>query len=88
MTRIVLELPDSLAREAEAQGLLSAQGLASLVEREVSRRKHPALSEILDKAEAVKDDPPMTEEQVCDLVNEAIAADRAQQRTGQNARRT
>ena len=39
MSKIVLTLPDSLAREAEASGLLKPELIASLLRAEIRRRR-------------------------------------------------
>jgi hypothetical protein len=39
MSKIVLTLPDSLAREAEASGLLTPEFIASLLRAEIRRRR-------------------------------------------------
>ncbi len=45
---LTLELPDELAREAEAQGLLNASALEQLIRAEIGRRKHWHLREMMD----------------------------------------
>jgi hypothetical protein len=52
MTKIDLELPDSLAREAEAAGLLSSRAVARLLREEMRRE---ALRRIAEGAERVRE---------------------------------
>lgn len=56
-----LKLPDSLAREAEASGLLTPQGLEALLREEVQRRRVTQLFEAADRLTAL---PPLTEAEV------------------------
>jgi post-segregation antitoxin (ccd killing protein) len=46
---INLTLPDDLAREAEAQGLLVPEALERLIRAELGRRRHQGLREMLDQ---------------------------------------
>ena len=56
-----LMLPDSLAREAEASGLLTPQGLEALLREEVQRRRVAQLFEAADRLAML---PPLTEAEV------------------------
>jgi hypothetical protein len=58
---LTLTLPDSLAREAEASGLLTPQGLEALLRAEVQRRRVTQLFEAADRLAAL---PPLTEAEV------------------------
>ncbi|MBX6315769.1 MAG: hypothetical protein IRY99_23065 [Isosphaeraceae bacterium] len=59
---IKIDLPDRLARDTEAIGLLTPQAIASLIREEV-RRQIKALFEATNRP-AVQEEPPMTEEEV------------------------
>ena len=54
-------LPDSLAREAEASGLLTPQGLEALLREAVQRRRVTQLFEAADRLAAL---PPPTEAEI------------------------
>lgn len=41
-TTITLDLPDELAREAEAAGLLTAEAMARLLQAEIARQRRPS----------------------------------------------
>lgn len=71
---LTLTLPDSLAREAEASGLLTPQGLEALLRAEVQRRRVTQLFEAADRLAAL---PPLTEAEV----EAEIQAARAERRT-------
>lgn len=60
---IRLRLPDSVAREAEARGLLRPESLASLLREELRRRKVDRLFDALDRLDSVSV-PPLTEAEV------------------------
>jgi hypothetical protein len=58
---LTLTLPDSLAREAQANGLLSPQGLEALLREEVQRRRVTQLFAAADRLATL---PPLTEAEV------------------------
>lgn len=58
--RLKLTLPDSLAREAEARGLLTSEVLEELIRAEVKRRRVDQLFEAADRL-AVVPLPPLTD---------------------------
>ena len=58
-----LKLSDSLAREAEAAGLLTPEAIERLVREEVRRRRVDGLFEAADRL-ATLDMPPLTEAEV------------------------
>lgn len=60
---IDLDLPDGLAREAKAEGLLTPQSIESLLREEVRRRRVKHLFEGADRL-ADSDALPLTEEEV------------------------
>ncbi len=57
-----LNLPDSIAREAEAQGLLSAEAIEGLLRAELRRRNIDELFEAADRLAALPD--PLTAEEI------------------------
>lgn len=69
-----LRLPDSLAREAEASGLLTPQGLEVLLREEVQRRR---ITQLFDAADRLATLPPLTEAEI----EAEIQAARAERRT-------
>lgn len=76
---VTLTLPDSLAREAEASGLLTPQGLEALLRAEVQRRRVAQLFEAADRLAAL---PPLTEEEVEAEIQAARAGRRATRASG------
>jgi hypothetical protein len=77
---VTLLLPDDVAAEAAAQGLLTPTGLAQLIQAELGRRKFRRLQELRDQLAAVEQ-APLTEAEL----NAEIAAVRAERR-GHDAR--
>lgn len=63
MTLLELKLPDSLAREAKAAGLLTPQAIERLLREEMRRRRVNPLFEAADRLAAL-DLPPLTEAKV------------------------
>ena len=76
---VTLTLPDSLAREAEANGLLTPQGLEALLRSEVQRRRVAQLFEAADRLAAL---PPLTEAEVEAEIQAARAERRATRASG------
>ena len=72
---IKLDLPDSLAREAETNGLLKPEAIESLLREEIRRRRVNNLFEAADRLAA--SDAPLTETDV----KAEIAAVREARRT-------
>ena len=70
-----LTLPDNLAREAEAGGLLTPQAIETLLREEIRRRRVDKLFNAADRL-ANLDTPPMTESEI----QAEIQAVRAQRR--------
>lgn len=62
MSEIVLTLPDNLAREAEANGLLRSESIAALLRAEIRRRRVNRLFAAADRLADV--DQPLTETEV------------------------
>ena len=62
MSEILLTLPDSLAREAEANGLLRPEFIASLLRTEIRRRK---VNKLFSAADRLADsDEPITDAEI------------------------
>ena len=60
---IKLVLPEGVAREAEARGLLTPQAIESLIRAEIRRRRVDQLFEAADRLAALEM-PPLTEAEV------------------------
>jgi len=74
MSEILLTLPDNLAREAEASGLLKPEFIASLLRTEIRRRRVNKLFAAADRL--VDLDEPITEAEI----EAEIAASRRERR--------
>ena len=62
MSQIVLTLPDNLAREAEANGLLRSESIAALLRAEIRRRR---VNRLFAAAERLADlDQPLGEAEI------------------------
>jgi hypothetical protein len=86
MTRVVLELPDVLARKARKAGVLKRDAIRSLVEDEILRRKAARrLARVSARLQAAWDGPPLNDEQVRAEVNQVIAEVRAEGRAKPHA---
>lgn len=59
---VKLDLPDSLAREAEANGLLTPEAIESLLRAEIRRRRVNKLFDAADRLAALE--TPLTEAEV------------------------
>ena len=74
MSEILLTLPDSLAREAEANGLLRPEFIASLLRAEIRRRR---INRFFAAADRLADlDEPITDAEI----EAEIAASRRERR--------
>ncbi len=74
MSEILLTLPDNLAREAEADGLLKPEFIASLLRTEIRRRR---VNKLFAAADRLADlDEPITEAEI----KAEIAASRRERR--------
>jgi hypothetical protein len=60
---IKLDLPDGLAREAEASGLLTPQAIESLIREEIRRRRIDGLFDAADRLAGLEM-PPLTDAEV------------------------
>ena len=74
MSEIVLTLPDNLAQEAQANGLLKPESIASILRAEIRRRRVNKLFAAADRL-ADLDEPPTEAE-----IAEEIAASRKEKR--------
>jgi predicted nucleic acid-binding protein len=63
VVELTLDLPDSVAREAEADGLLTSAALEALLRAELRRRAGERLAEIRERLAALPLSP-LTEEEV------------------------
>jgi hypothetical protein len=79
---ITLTLPESVAQEAEVNGLLKPASLESLVREALRRRRIDHLFEVADRLAALPG-PPLTEAEV----EEEIQAVRASRRASHAGRR-
>ncbi len=74
MSEILLTLPDNLAREAEANGLLKPEFIASLLRTEIRRRR---VNKLFAAADRLADlDAPVTDAEI----ETEIAASRRERR--------
>jgi hypothetical protein len=62
MSKVVLTLPDKLAQEAEANGLLKPESIAAMLRAEIRRRRVKKLFTAADRLAAL--DEPLTEAEV------------------------
>lgn len=62
MSEVVLTLPDNLAREAEANGLLRPESIAAMLRAEIRRRRINKLFAASDRLADL--DQPLTEAEV------------------------
>jgi hypothetical protein len=75
MSEILLTLPDNLAREAEANGLLKPEFIASLLRTEIRRRR---VNKLFAAADRLADlDEPITDTEI----ETEIAASRRERRS-------
>ncbi len=72
---LTLDLPDSVAREAEAGGLLTSTALEALLRAELRRRRAAQFFEAADQLAALPL-PPMSEAEVEEEIQAARAARR------------
>lgn len=81
MSEVVLILPDKLAREAEADGLLKPESIAAMLRAEIRRRRVNKLFAAADRL-ADLDQPPTEAE-----VEAEIAATRKERHSSDASRR-
>lgn len=77
-----LTLPEALAREAEANGLLAPEAIERLLREELRRRRVQQLFEAADRLAGL-DEPPLTDAEV----EAEIKAARAERRASHESRR-
>lgn len=77
MTNVTLSLPDTLAQEARAAGLLTPEGLERLLRDAMRKRQVDQLFATMDKLAALE--PKLTEEEI-DAEIAAARAERARRR--------
>jgi hypothetical protein len=81
MSEVVLILPDKLAREADANGLLKPESIAAMLRAEIRRRRINKLFATADRLAGL--DHPLTEEEVA----AEIAAARKERHSSDASRR-
>jgi hypothetical protein len=81
MVQLDLKLPDSLAREAQAAGLLTPQAIEQLLREEIRRRRVSQMFEAADRLAAL-DAPPLTEAEVETEIQAVREARRSYSATG------
>lgn len=81
MSEVVLTLPDQLAREAEANGLLKPESIAAILRAEIRRRQVNKLFAASDRLAGL--DQPLTEAEV----EAEIAAARTERHSSDARRR-
>ncbi|HEY0738919.1 MAG TPA: hypothetical protein VGD69_28635 [Herpetosiphonaceae bacterium] len=79
---ITLSLPDTIAREAEANGLLTAQTLEALIKSEIQRRRTEQFFAAADRLAALPT-PALTQAEI----EAEIQAARAERRNARESRR-
>jgi hypothetical protein len=73
---VKLDLPESLAKEAQQAGLLAPKEMEKLLREEIRRRAVGELFEAMDRMAAVEG-PPMTEDEIQAEIDAVRAARRA-----------
>lgn len=68
MVEIQVPISEELAKEAKKMGLLSTPSLESLLEEGIRRQR--ARDEFADYLSTVKDDSPITEEELAEIIQE------------------
>lgn len=81
MTILEITLPDSLAREAKAAGLLAPEAIARLIEEAVKREAGKRLLDAMQRLRAANV-PPLTEQEIVAEVKAVRAARKAAGETG------
>ncbi|MBI3149635.1 MAG: hypothetical protein HYZ17_14085 [Betaproteobacteria bacterium] len=76
MTTLELTLPDQLAREAQAAGLLTPQALEAMVRENLRKQRVDELFAAMQRMHAVNT-PPLTEEEIQAEIDAARAERRA-----------
>ena len=76
MTTLEISLPDSLAEEAKAAGLLAPEAIEQMVREAIRRRAMEELKQAMDRMAAV-DGPVMTPKEIQEEIRAAHAERRA-----------
>lgn len=86
MTTLTIDLPEKLAREAQAAGLLSPEALAEILEEAVRRQAGRRLVESARRIHAAGV-PPMSDDEIVAEVRAVRAERRARRATADDAGR-
>jgi len=78
---LTVTLPEQVAREAEANGLLKSEVLERLLRAEIRRRRAGALFDAADRL-AARPEPPLTDAEVLAEIQAARAERRARHAAG------
>jgi hypothetical protein len=78
MTTLEISLPDSLAKEAKAAGLLAPEAIERMVREAVRRRALEELKQAMDRMAAVEG-PVMTPQEIQEEIRAARAERRARE---------
>jgi uncharacterized protein YnzC (UPF0291/DUF896 family) len=78
MTTLEINLPDNLAKEAKAAGLLAPEAIEQMVREAIRRRALEELKQAMDRMAAV-DGPVMTPQEIQEEIRAARAERRAQE---------
>ena len=78
MTTLEINLPDSLAKEAKAAGLLAPEAIERMVREAIRRRAMEELKQAMDRMAAV-DGPVMTPQEIQEEIRAARAERRARE---------
>jgi hypothetical protein len=81
MIELTLALPEQLAREAEANGLLKPEALERMLRAEIFRRRMGELFDAADRLAALPE-PPLTEAEILAEIQAARAERRARHASG------
>jgi hypothetical protein len=87
MTTLTIDLPDNIAKEAKAAGLLTPEALAQLLKDAVRRQAGRRLLDVAQRIQAAGI-PPMSDEEIVAEVKVARAERRARQAKADNAGRS
>ena len=77
---LTLNLPDELANQAQAAGLLNSEAIEKLLREQLRKRAGEELRAMLNKV-SVSDEPPMSEDEIQAEINAYRAEPRAKRGT-------
>ena len=77
---LTLNLPDELANQAQAAGLLNSEAIEKLLREQLRKRAGEELRAMLNKV-SVSDEPPMSEDEIQTEINAYRAEPRAKRGT-------